>query len=126
MAKIEIDGLVTIDLNPEPRKPKNTPMTDQRYQLILNFIREYRRVKGFSPKYEEIAVGIGYAQSAAGTVFTHVQNLIAEGWLKQLQPGARMVVLTERAQGETYAEITDSDLKRIAKQQRNLRILRRL
>lgn len=110
---------------PTVRKTKEKIITRQRYQLILNFIHEYRRVKRISPKYEEIAVGIGYSESAAGTVYTHIQNLIAEGWLEQIQPGARMI-FPLKAESEVYAPITDPELKRIAKQQRNLRILRRL
>lgn len=108
------------------RTPKQPIMTRQRKQLIISFIHEFRRVKqGISPTFEEIAVGIGYGRNSEGTVFTHVQALIAEGWLEQIVPGARGVVPTKGVE-EVYAELEDDELKRIAKKQKNLRILRRL
>lgn len=110
----------------KPRAVKQPIMTRQRKQLILNFIHEFRRVKqGISPTFEQIAVGIGYGRNSEGTVFTHVQALIAEGWLEQVEPGARGIVPT-RPVSDEYAPIVDPDLKKIAKKQRNLTILRRL
>lgn len=107
------------------KKPKELIMTRQRRQLALSFIWEYRRIHQVSPTYEEIALGVGYSITAAGTAFGLVEALIDEGWLRRVAPGARMI-LPAKDELDVYTEITDPELKRIAKQQRNLRILRRL
>jgi SOS-response transcriptional repressor LexA len=108
-----------------PRKLKPSPMTEQRKQLILNFFHEYRRVREISPTFLEVAIGIGYAVNAEGTAHTLVQELIEEGWLKRVQAGSRAILPTHPLDSQ-YAEIVDPELQRIAKQQKNLRILRRL
>ena len=97
----------------------------QRRQLVLNFIHEYRRIHEVSPRYDEITVGVGYSRTAGGTAFGLVKTLIDEGWLRRVAPGARMILPTRPAT-DIYCEITDPNLKLIAKKQRNLRILRRL
>lgn len=110
---------------PTTKKPKEPIITRQRKQLILNFLFEYRRIHQVSPTYLEIAKGIGYADNAEGTAYTLCEALVQEGWLRRVAPGARMI-LPAKGEMELYAVIVDPELKRIAKQQRNLRILRRL
>lgn len=106
-------------------KQKDSPITRQRKQLILNFIWEYRRIHEVSPTYIEIAKGISYSANAEGTAYTLCTALVAEGWLKKVGDGARMI-LPAKAEADIYAEITDPSLKLVAKKQKNLRILRRL
>lgn len=109
---------------PTAKKSKASPMTDQHKQLLLNFMHEFYRVKGIYPTFEEMAMGIGWL--SAGTVHKSlVEPLIAEGWLKRVHPGARAIVPT-REVAELYCAVVHPELKRVAKQQRNLRILRRL
>lgn len=109
---------------PTAKKSKASPMTDQHKQLLLNFMHEFYRVKGIYPTFEEMATGIGWL--SAGTVHKSlVEPLIAEGWLKRVHPGARAIVPV-RNETELYCMVVDPELKRVAKQQRNLRILRRL
>jgi hypothetical protein len=122
---IDLTGRETNLQRAAKRYPREPIMANQRGQLALNFIHEYRRVKGYSPKYEEIALGVGYADTAGGTAFTLIQQLIDEGWLKG-EKGIARSVMPLRPPTELYCEITDPDLKAIAKKQRNLRILRRL
>lgn len=110
---------------PMIRKPKEKIMTPQRKQLILNLVHEYWRVHGYGPSYDDIAKGSGYAESAAGTAHTLAQELVTEGWLKNTPSVARSTRAVHPPE-TVYCKITDPDLKRIAKQQRNLRILRRL
>lgn len=112
---------------PTPTKTRGKPsvITPQRKQLILNFIHEYRRVRKISPTVKDIAQGIGYLRESAGTVHSLINELIEEGWLERVQPGARTLFPTLPPDAE-YAPITDPELKRIARQQRNLHILRRL
>lgn len=106
-----------------PTSPIRSGMGDQRKQLILSFIHEYRRVKGISPTYQDIATGIGY--TSEGTAYTLTEELVREGWLKRVAPGARTLVPVHDA-ATPYTTITDPGLKDIAKKQRNLRILRRM
>lgn len=104
------------------RKPVITP---QRKQLILNFIHEYRRKQEKNPTYTEITKGIGYSNTAEGTVFTLVEALIQEGWLRKVGEGSRSV-MPVFPPDKIYSKITDPLLKDIQKRQRDLRILRRL
>lgn len=110
----------------KPRKRKQSAKVREHKQLIISFIHEFRRVKqGISPTFEQIRAGSGYGRNSGGTAFKRVQELIAEGWLEQVEPGARGIVPTKDV-NEVYAEIVDPELKRIAKKQRNLIILRRM
>lgn len=111
---------------PAVKKQKEKIMTPQRKQLILNLVDEYWRVHQYGPSFDDIAKGSGYAESAAGTAHTLVQELITEGWLIGTPKVARSIRLAPQPPAPVYCEISDPDLKRIAKQQRNLRILRRL
>ncbi len=105
---------------------KELDITLQRRELVWRFIWEFRRVKRISPTFVEIAKGIGYSENSEGTVHkTLVEPLIAEGWLEKVQPGSRSI-LPLKKESDVYCVIKDPELKHIAKQQRNLRILRRL
>jgi SOS-response transcriptional repressor LexA len=114
-----------IDTPTQTKSASEDLMIPQRKQLILNFIHEYRRVRQISPSFDEIAKGIGFSETSGGTAHTYTESLIKEGWLKRVQAGSRSILPTKPG-SESYAEITDPNLKKIAKQQRNLRILRRL
>lgn len=111
---------------PIKKRPGRKPIvTPQRKQLILSFIHEYRRKNEKNPTYTEITKGVGYSNTAAGTVFTLVEALITEGWLRRAGTGSRSVMPVYPAD-RIYSEITDPLLKDIQKRQRDLRILRRL
>lgn len=111
---------------PIRKRPGREPViTQQRKQLILNFIHEYRRKREVSPTYLEIAKGIGYADNAEGTAFTLVEQLVQEGWLRRVQVGARSLIPVHDVSA-VYAEVTDPVLISVQKRQRDLRILRRL
>lgn len=107
------------------RLGRKSILTPQRKQLILNFIHEFRRLRRKSPTYAEIAKGIGFKQGTDGTVHTLVQALIAEGWLEN-SPSESRSIFPLRPETDVYAEINDPDLKRVAKTQVGLKILRRL
>lgn len=108
------------------KRPGREPViTQQRKQLILDFIHEYRRKREVSPTYLEIAKGIGYADNAEGTAYTLVESLVQEGWLRRVQAGSRSILPVFDVTA-IYAEVTDENLKFIQKKQRNLIILRRL
>jgi SOS-response transcriptional repressor LexA len=111
----------------KPRARKQPLITRQRKQLILNFIHEYRRLNRISPNLNEIAKGIGYREDSQGTVHTLVEALVREGWLTRAVAGgrARTLIPVYDAQ-QVYAQITTPELKQIEKQQRGLKILRRL
>lgn len=108
------------------KRPGRQPIiTQQRKQLILSFIHEFRRKREISPTYVEIAKGIGYAGNAEGTAYTLVEQLVQEGWLRRVQAGSRSLIPVFDVK-TVYAEIVDPDLINIKKRQRDLRILRRL
>ena len=107
------------------RRGHEAVKTPQRKQLILNFIWEYRRVKGYYPKFVEMAKGIGFSETSEGTVYTLAMQLVNEGWLTTVPGVARTTMPVHPANAE-YCKITDADLKAVAKKQKNLRILRRL
>lgn len=107
------------------RRGRVPVMTPQRKQLVWFFINEFRRVRGYSPTYEEIAKGIGYKHVSEGTAFTLVDSLVTEGWITNTKKISRSIMPVYPPE-KVYAEITDPDLKKIAKKQKNLVILRRL
>ena len=78
----------------------------QTMQLILNFIWEYRAVYGNSPTYVEIAKGIGYA--SAGSTYSLVNRLIAEGWLRHALPNSSRSLMPVKPRKSEYCAITDS------------------
>lgn len=111
---------------PIKKRPGRKPViTQQRKQLILDFIIEFRRVRQISPSVAEITKGIGYSASSEGQVHTYVAQLIDEGWLHKAE-GASSRSLIPTRPNELYAKITDDNLKSIKRSQRNLHILRRL
>ena len=107
------------------RRGREAAITPQRKQLILNFIHEYRRVKGYYPKFVEMAKGIGFSETSEGTVYTLAMQLVDEGWLTTV-PGVARTTMPVHPADTVYCEIVDPRLKAIGKQQKNLRILRRL
>jgi SOS-response transcriptional repressor LexA len=116
---------MTVETSIRKRPGREPVITQQRKQLILNFIHEYRRKREVSPTYLEIAKGIGYADNAEGTAHSLVEALVQEGWLRRTHIGARSLIPVYPPE-EQYAEITDPALKDIKQRQRDLRILRRL
>lgn len=98
-------------------------ITQQRKQLILNFIHEYRRLKSISPSYEEIAQGCGFSGKSEGHVYMIIDELVQEGWLKRTPRTSRSLVPLKPAD-EQYCPISKRKLRSIAKQQPNLRIMR--
>lgn len=107
----------------QPAKRGRPPVLEpQRKQLILNFVHEYQALRHISPTYTEIAKGIGYSKTAGGSVFTLVEQLISEGWLRRVQPGSRTLLPT-MPYTDVYHEITDVDLLKVAKRQKGLKIL---
>ena len=105
--------------------PKDAIISRQRKQLLLNFIHEYYRVKGYYPKFVEMAKGIGFSETSEGTVYTLAMQLVDEGWLTSV-PGVARTTIPAYPASAVYCEITRADLKLVAKKQKNLRILRRL
>lgn len=111
---------------PSTKRKKQPIVTRQRKQLVLDFIHEYRRIHEISPKFLDIAKGIGYAENAEGTAFTLVDELVQEGWLRRVAPGMSRAILPVYPVDQIYCEVTDPDLKAIQRRIRNLRTLRRL
>lgn len=107
----------------EPRKrPGRKPIiTNQRKQLILDFIHEYRRRHEISPSIEEITEAIGYKNTSEGQVHTYVNQLIKEGWLKKAAKAVSRSLVPLKPHDAVYAKVTDEKLLPIRK-----RILRRL
>jgi SOS-response transcriptional repressor LexA len=123
--KVMKQGATMITTPTTVRKGRIAVIEPQRKQLILNFIHEYRRIHQISPSYTEIAVGIGYTASAGGSVHTLVEQLIAEGWLRRAHGNAARTILPTYADpNREYCPITDPALKRIARRQHDLNILK--
>jgi repressor LexA len=51
----------------------------KKQKAVLDYVRAFIENEGFSPSYEEIAVGLGL--SAVSTVHVHVRNLVEKGYL---------------------------------------------
>lgn len=57
-------------------------------RLILDYLKEYITKNGFSPTLREIAVAAGVTSPA--TVYEHLKNLIANGFIKKSRTGQRV------------------------------------
>jgi SOS-response transcriptional repressor LexA len=121
-------SIPTTNTTPKPikRRMRKSVITDQRKQLIVSFIHEYRRMREISPSIAEITKGIGYSEKSEGQVHTYVNQLIDEGWLRKAQGASSRSLIPIKPHDAVYAEITDEALKDIKQRQRSLRILRRL
>ncbi len=53
----------------------------QKQLAILNYLKEYRANKGFTPTFDEIADHFGF--KSKGTVYKHIKALKAKGVIKQ-------------------------------------------
>jgi repressor LexA len=64
-----------------------TTRPTKKQQELLLFIDGFIRRVGYGPSYREIMRALGY--KSVSTVATHVDNLIARGWLRKRDNSAR-------------------------------------
>lgn len=106
------------------KRERKSTIYPQRRQLILSFIHEHIRVKKIPPTYADIAEGIGYSRSSAGMIHTLVEQLINEGWLMKVDSHSSRSLLPVYEADKVYCEITEPELKKIARRQHDLKILK--
>lgn len=106
------------------KRNRKSVAVPQHKQLILLAVHEFRRVRGYSPTYKELAVLIGYKKTSSGIVHSYCDQLIADGWLTTDPNLTSRNILPTHASEDVYCAITDPDLKKIARLQRNLKLLR--
>ena len=73
-------------------------------QELLNFIADFIAAHGYGPSYREIMQGLGL--KSVSTVATHVNNLIAQGFLVKKDRSARSLELVGVA-SENFTRIKD-------------------
>ena len=64
----------------------------KRQREVLNFVNEFIEIKGYSPSYQEIAVGLGL--SSKGSVARHIETLEAQGLLTRVRDEGGFVLRT--------------------------------
>jgi SOS-response transcriptional repressor LexA len=74
---------------------------------LLNFIEEFRNVRGYSPSYREIMKGLQYTSVA--TVSLHVNSLIKRGHLQKRDRSARSLEVMKSS--VTQAKIVPKQLR---------------
>ena len=75
----------------------------KKQQLLLQFIQDFVREHGYGPSYREIMNGLEY--KSVSTVATHVDGLIARGWLRKRTHSARSLEVVSGGSAEP-AELT--------------------
>ena len=65
---------------------------------ILSFIENFIERKGYSPSYREIAAH--FKLSSPSTIFEHIKNLAAKGFITASENEARSIELTSIPQGD--------------------------
>lgn len=64
-----------------------TERATKKQQLLLEFIQQFIGEHGYGPSYREIMNGMDY--KSVSTVATHIDGLIAKGWLRKRTHSAR-------------------------------------
>lgn len=64
-----------------------THRASKQQQKLLEYIDDFIKAQGFGPSYREIMAGLGY--KSVSTVATHVDGLIARGYLRKKGRSAR-------------------------------------
>lgn len=91
---------------------KTNRITNQRRQLLLDFIHQYRHIVGISPTELEMTLAIGYAPQSDGNIGVIKKPLIEEGWLYYPVEGSRRrAIMPCKESTEWYEPIVDSDLR---------------
>jgi len=73
-------------------------MPTQRQKEVLDFIKKYKKLYGYSPTYKEIAKGLGL--SSKSSVWEHVKRLREQGYLKISEGDARSLELVDEEERE--------------------------
>lgn len=82
---------------------------------LLNFLAAFIKTNGYGPSYREIMNGLGY--KSVSTVASHVDNLIAKGFVRKRDYSARSLeVLAETSDYKEEPKVTKSDTKWLVNQ----------
>lgn len=73
-------------------------MPTQRQKEVLDFIKKYRELYGYSPTYKEIAKGLGL--SSKSSVWEHVKRLRDQGFIKIGGGDARSLEVVDEEERE--------------------------
>lgn len=79
----------------------NTERATKKQQELLAFIDSFIKGSGYGPSYREIMRSLGY--KSVSTVATHVDGLIAKGYLVKRDNTARSLEVVGRTVGEVEA-----------------------
>jgi SOS-response transcriptional repressor LexA len=81
-----------------------TSKGNQRRQQIMEFIRAFRKERGYSPSQWEIAQGIG---TSASSIARHLKVLDESGQIIRIQRGARALGLAPDTTALSAPSISD-------------------
>lgn len=73
--------------------PESTPRPSKKQRELLSFIDGFIKGYGYGPSYREIMRALNY--KSVSTVATHIDNLIAKGFLIKKDNSARSLTVVE-------------------------------
>jgi len=88
-----------------------TERSTKKQRELLTFVDNFIQGHGYGPSYREVMRGMGY--KSVSTVATHIDGLIAKGYLHKRDNSARSleVVTTRLTSGEVHHKPTTSQEK---------------
>lgn len=86
------------------------PRATKKQQELLQFVDGFVKGHGYGPSYREIMRAIGY--KSVSTVATHIDQLIAKGYMQKTDNSARSLSVTTTRQAESPRAITSTEAVR--------------
>jgi len=80
-----------------------------RQELVMDFIVEHFRGKGYYPTIREICIQLGFSGTNSGS--DHIKALVRRGWLQKDKGISRGIRITESA-AQRYGLAVDMDTKK--------------
>ena len=77
----------------------------KKQQELLAFLRDFITEHDYGPSYREIMAGLGY--KSVSTVAAHVDGLIAKGYVRRGNDGARSLEIISTSSAETSSAASD-------------------
>lgn len=82
-----------------------TPRASKKQQELLQFIDGFIQGNGYGPSYREVMRALGY--KSVSTVASHVDQLIAKGYLEKSDNSARSLAVVKRREADMTTNQAD-------------------
>lgn len=85
--------------------------SSKKQQILLQFIDDFIKEHGYGPSYREVMNGLGY--KSVSTVATHVNGLLAKGYIRKKDNSARSIEIVTMKSTEHMPVRASADTEHI-------------